>query len=73
MYKMTVKKLREILSEAEADAIVLISNGDHGYRDAYAEVTTALKEDNYNYIEDHGELYTPEAEYGTRVSVVVIG
>lgn len=73
MHKMTVKKLREILSEAEPDAVVLISNGDHGYRGAYAEVKTALKEDTYNYIEDHGETYTPEAEYGTRVSAVVIG
>lgn len=72
MRPLTVKKLREILNEVPEDAVVLIPNGDHSYRDAYAESTTALKESPYNYTEDHGEKYTPESEYGTRVSVIII-
>lgn len=72
MRLMTVKKLREIISEAPEDAFVLVPGHDHSYRDAYAEVTTALKEGPFQFCEDHGEQYTPEAEYGPRVSVVII-
>lgn len=74
MRQLTVKKLRSILSEAQEDAVVLISNNDHGYRYVYAEIGTALAE-NLNYgefTEDHGEQYTPEAEFGKRVPAVII-
>lgn len=75
MKRFTVKELRNILSGADDEAVVIISSGDHGYRFAYAEVSTALEE-NYAYgiyTEDHGETYTPEAEYGKRVPAVIIG
>lgn len=68
---LTVKKLREILSEMEDNAVVLIPSDDHGYRDAYAIAGSALK-NQYGYDEDHGEQFTPEAEYGKRIPAVII-
>lgn len=73
MKRFTVKDLREIIADLKDDTIVLTSSGDHNYRFGYAEVTTVLTE-NYSYgeyTEDMGEEYTPEAEYGKRVSAVI--
>lgn len=74
MRQMTVKLLRDIISESPEDAVVLISDHHHGYRFGHVEVSTALEENtNYGqYLEDHGEQYTPEAEFGKRVSAVII-
>lgn len=75
MKRFTVKELRKIIDGVSDDTVVIISNGDHGYHYAYAEVSTALEENrSYGiFTEDHGEKYTPEAEYGTRVPAVIIG
>lgn len=74
MKRFTVKDLRNLINGINDEAVVIISSGDHNYRFAYAKISTALEE-NYNYgeyTEDHGETYTPEAEYGKRVPAVII-
>lgn len=74
MRQLTVKKLMKFLSEFEEDAVVLIPSDEHMYRYPYLQYTTALEENSsYGiYTEDHGEEFTPESEYGKRVSAVVI-
>lgn len=72
MRVLTVKKLRDIISEAPEDAIVLIGDGDHSYRSADVSVGSALQEDRYSWCEDHGESLTPEADYGKRVHAVIV-
>ncbi len=71
MRQLTVAKLREMLTELPDLALVVISNHDHGYREAFAEVTTMMV-DGRDMIEDHGEEYTPEGEYGKRVNCLVV-
>lgn len=75
MKRFTVKELREVIDGVSDDTVVIISSGEHGYRFAYAEVSTALEENRaYGlFTEDHGETYTPEAEFGTRVPAVIVG
>jgi hypothetical protein len=75
MKRFTVKDLRNIIAGLDDETIVLTSAGDHSYLFAYAEVSTVLTE-NYaygQYTEDHGEQYTPEAEYGERVPALILG
>lgn len=56
----------------EGGAIVVIPSMDHKYRDAYAIAGSVLKDEYGEYNEDHGEQFTPEAEYGKRIPAVII-
>lgn len=69
---LTVRELKEIINELEDNVVVLISDHDHGYRTANVEASTALEEEKNRYTEDHGEQYTPEADFGKRVPAVLI-
>ena len=69
---LTVKILRDIISELPDDTLVLTPGGDHSYCPAHALPATALKSSRNQWTEDHGEEITPEKEYGKRVKVLVI-
>lgn len=69
---MTVKELSEIIANMPGDAKVLVPSSDHSYRDADGMVTTALYLRRRGWTEDYGEEHTPEAEYGKRMTVLVI-
>ena len=69
---MTVGDLRKLIRDVPDAAPVLCPGRDHSYREAAAGVTTALCH-GHEWTEDYGEESTPEADYGKRVLVVVIG
>ncbi len=70
----TLGALREATKHLPDTAIVLVPSRDHEYRPVAAEVATALfDQDSFTFTEDHGEDLTPEAEYGKRIEVVIIG
>lgn len=70
---MKVKDLKTLLENAPDDATVVVSGHDHGYRECSCTMTTALKENWYSWTEDFGEEKTPEAEYGKRLPVLLVG
>ena len=70
---MKVKDLKALIENAPDDAVVVVSGHDHGYRECSCMMTTALKEDRYSWTEDFGEEKTPEAEYGKRLPVLLVG
>ncbi|MEN3238642.1 hypothetical protein PUR29_34950 [Methylobacterium ajmalii] len=69
---MRVRDLLRMLEGADPDAPLLHPSGDHGYRDAWMTVTTALLDANGHYQEDHGDQLTPGYEGSMRVPVVVV-
>lgn len=71
MRKISVANLRHLLSEVSENAVIVVPDFDHKYRDAHVEVTTAVVHSN-EYIEDYGEELTPMPEGGKRIEVVVI-
>lgn len=71
MKVLKVADLRVLLTTAPEDALVIIPSGQHEYKPATAEVTTALY-DGQCFSEDFGEYVTPQSEYGKRINVVLI-
>lgn len=70
---MKVKDLKALIENAPDDAIVVMSGHDHEYRECSCMMTTALKEGKYSWTEDFGEEKTPEAQYGKRLPVLLVG
>lgn len=68
----TVGDLRKLIDGKPDDMPLVRPAEDHEYRQAYAQVTTALKGRGGAYTEDHGEEVTPEAQWGKRVPVLLI-
>lgn len=71
--RSTVKELKKLLETVPDGTTVVIPGEDHGYRAARFELTTGLQEAPGCWTEDHGETVTPEAEYGKRLPILVIG
>jgi hypothetical protein len=70
---MNVRDLKKLLENAPDDALVMVPGHDHSYREAHCELTTGLKEGRNQWTEDYGEETTPEAEYGKRLPILLIG
>ena len=68
----TVAQLRKILAELPDNAPVLLSYGDHSYRQPSAFSGTALLDKKHGWSEDCGEQFTPESDYGKRVQALII-
>lgn len=71
MKVLKVADLLAVLLTAPKDALIVIPGGEHDYKTATAEVTTALH-DGSDMSEDFGEDLTPESEHGKRINVVLI-
>ena len=69
---MKAKDILAMLTNADPEAVLLLSVSDHGYREVSITITTALKERRGTWCEDHGEEMTPEAQYGKRVAALVV-
>lgn len=62
-----------MLESAPEDALVVIPACDHSYREARCQLATGLIDDDTGqWTEDHGEEVTPEAEYGTRLPILLV-
>lgn len=71
---MKVHELRKLLESAPDEAEVVIPGGDHSYRAVYSAVpTTGLRAGRCNWTEDHGEALTPEANWGKRLPIFLLG
>jgi hypothetical protein len=68
----TVAKLKAAIADLPDDTPVLMPAEDHSYRLASFWPTTALQKGR-SWTEDYGEETTPEAEWGKRVDVFVVG
>lgn len=70
---ITKRELLKILSKVPDDAVVVVPSEDHSYRLAEVSRDTALYDrKSRTFSEDFGEDVTPEADYGTRVPVLVV-
>lgn len=72
MKHFTVRQLKELIEGLSDDAPVIIPGGDHSYRPAHAIKDTALFDPKAGWTEDHGEEMTPEAEFGSRLTVLIV-
>lgn len=70
---MNVKDLKKLLENAPDDAPVMVPSYDHSYREARCQLTTGLMEGRNQWTEDLGEDTTPEAEYGKRLPILLVG
>lgn len=70
---MTVGQLRKVIEGMPAGAKVLAPVADHAYREVRATKSTALRDPDTGWTEDCGEKCTPEAEYGKRHEVLIVG
>lgn len=70
---MKVGDLRKLIEGVPDDACVVVPAPDHSYREAHCQLTTGLRAGRSEWTEDHGELVTPEAEYGKRLPILLIG
>lgn len=74
MNYLTAGELMELLKDCNPKMPVLVPMGDHQYRRVNGLIGTALHDrESGDWTEDHGEQVTPEADYGKRVPVVLIG
>jgi hypothetical protein len=73
MRNLNVGKLKKLIEGLADDVLVVGPAPDHEYRQVDGEATTALiDEESRCMTEDHGEDVTPEADYGKRITVLVI-
>lgn len=70
---MIVKDLKKLLENAPDDAPVMVPGYDHGYREVHCQMTTGLMEGRNQWTEDYGEETTPEAKYGKRLPILLVG
>ena len=70
---MKVRDLKKLLENAPDDAPVMVPAYDHSYREAHCQMTTGLMEGCNQWTEDYGEETTPEAEYGKRLPILLVG
>lgn len=70
---MKVRDLKKLLETAPDDAPVMVPEQDHGYREAHCQLTTGLMAGRNQWTEDYGEETTPEAEYGKRLPILLVG
>ena len=70
---MKVRDLKKLLEAAPDDATVVVPADDHSYREARCELGTGLLEGRNQWSEDYGEDCTPEAEYGKRLPILLVG
>lgn len=70
---MTVGQLRKLIEGMPDGAKVLAPTRDHSYAEPRASRGTALYDRKAGWTEDHGEESTPEAEYGKRLDVLIVG
>ncbi len=70
---MKVGDLKKLLEGAPDDAPVLVPDHDHGYREVSCELATGLKKGRNQWTEDFGESVTPQAQFGQRMPILVVG
>ena len=80
---MIVSELKALLENCPDGSPIVIAGEDHSYVEVEVVLTTALLEEGtfegmrkgyrVHITEDHGEQMTPEAEYGERFNVVLVG
>jgi hypothetical protein len=69
---MTLGQFLQRYHNLDPDTVLVIPASDHSYEAACVCPNTALY-DVGTWTEDYGEASTPEAEYGKRRKVLVIG
>lgn len=69
---MTLGQFLKRFQNHDPEAILVIPGSDHSYDEACVSATTALN-DGRAWTEDYGEGVTPEADYGKRRNVIVVG
>lgn len=69
---MTLGTFLKRYSQLDPETVLVIPASDHSYEEACVSPNTALY-DHGAWTEDYGEESTPEAEYGRRRKVLVIG
>lgn len=70
---MNVGELKKKLEKVPDNVILVVPGNDHSYRECEVILTTGLYNNMYGeWIEDFGEEYTPEYEYGTRYQILLI-
>lgn len=75
---MTVRDMKALLAEMDDDAFLVVSAPDHEYVEVTRVCSTTgllakRRRGPRRFTEDYGEETTPEAEWGKRTKVVVIG
>lgn len=69
---MTLGQFLKRYQNHDPNTVLVTPGSDHSYEEACISATTALW-DHGAWTEDYGEDQTPEAEYGERRNVIVIG
>lgn len=72
---MQVQELIKKLQTADPRAYVVVPAEDHSYSNARVMISNnlyGLYRASSGWTEDHGEVVTPESDYGKRMPIVVI-
>lgn len=70
---MNVGQLRKVIADLSDDTIILRSGQDHSqFTPRISAGTTLFDSESRTYTEDFGEQYSPEAEYGKRITALIV-